>query len=127
MSGSARAVVGILGSAGVLHFVAPKAFDSLVPSWTPGSPRTTTLVSGVCELTAAVLVAMPRTRRIGGWAALATFAAVWPANIWAALDGGMHDAAPPLDTATAAWVRVPFQLPLFWLAWRVAHEPRRSR
>ena len=42
----------------------------------------------------------------------------------AALDGGMKDMDPPFDSAAAAWLRLPFQLPLFWLAWRVARGGR---
>jgi uncharacterized membrane protein len=50
--------------------------------------------------------------------ALATFIGVYPANIWAALDGGMKEAPAPMNTALAAWLRLPFQFPLFWLAWK---------
>jgi uncharacterized membrane protein len=82
-----------------------------------------TSASGVVEIAAAGLLAVPRTRRLGGWIALATLLAVYPANIQAALDGGMRHLDPPLDSAAAAWLRLPFQLPLLWLAWRVA-RPR---
>ncbi|MCX6520613.1 MAG: hypothetical protein NTZ21_08115 [Actinobacteria bacterium] len=125
-STAAVALIAILGSAGIAHFAKPDFFDPLVPSWMPGSARLTTYLSGVVELSAAILVAIPRTRRFGGWFALATFAAVYPANIQAALDGGMKDMDPPFDSAAAAWLRLPFQLPLFWLAWRVAREGRPS-
>ncbi len=123
-SGAVIALVGILGGAGVAHFARPDFFDPLVPRWMPGSARLTTYLSGAVELTAAVLVAVPRTRRFGGWFALATFVGVYPANIQAALDGGMQEMDPPFDSAAAAWLRLPFQLPMFWLAWRVARERR---
>ena len=71
-SRAARAVVGILGSAGVAHFVRPEFFDPIVPDWVPGSKRSMTYLSGLAELTSAALVAVPATRRLGGWAALAT-------------------------------------------------------
>lgn len=103
-----------------MHWVKPEFFDPLVPSWMPGSARLVTHVSGAAEFTAAVLIAIPQTRRIGGWLALATFAAVFPANIAAAVDGGMHHLDPPMNSAAAAWIRLPFQLPLFWLALQVA-------
>jgi uncharacterized membrane protein len=119
---NATAVAAILLSAGVAHFVAPKFFDVLIPSWMPGSPRTTTYASGVAELVSGALVLHPRTRRLGGWCALATFAGVYPANIQAALDGGIADAPPPLNSAAAAWLRLPFQLPLFWMSWKVAQR-----
>ena len=118
--GATLFVAGLLGTAGVAHFVKPDAFDAIVPSWMPGSARTTTLVSGAVELGAAALVAMPRTRRVGGWLAAATFLAVYPANIQAALDGGMASAPEPWNSATVAWARLPLQVPMVWAALRVA-------
>ncbi len=125
-SPAAIALVAILGGAGIAHFAKPEFFDPLVPKWMPGSARLITHLSGVAELAAAVLIAMPRTRRPGGWFALATFVGVYPANIQAALDGGMREMDPPFDSAAAAWLRLPFQLPLIWLAWKVARERRPS-
>jgi len=116
------AVVGILGGAGTMHFVNPKFFDPIVPGWMPGSARAVTYVSGVFELVSAALVLNPRTRRLGAIVALLTFVGVWPANIQAALDGGMKDLDPPFDSAAVAWIRVPFQLPLIWLAYRLAKD-----
>ena len=124
ISGLTIALAGLLGGAGVMHFVNPGFFDPLVPDWMPGSKRTVTYLSGAVELTCAGLVANPRTRRIGGWLSLLTFVAVFPANIQAALDGGMKDLNPPYNSAAAAWIRLPFQFPLFWLAWKVATSRR---
>lgn len=122
----ALALAAFLGSAGVMHFVNPKFFDPIVPEWMPGSARTTTYVSGAVELTAAALVANPRTRRAGGLFAAATFLGVWPANIWAAIQGGMKELDPPLDSAWVAWLRVPLQIPLIWWGWRVAQRASSS-
>lgn len=120
----AAVLVLILGGAGITHFTNPSFFDPLIPSWMPGSRRLITYLSGVAELAAAVLVAVPRTRRLGGWVALATFVGVYPANIQAALDGGMKEFEPPFDSALVAWLRLPLQFPLFWLASRVARPGR---
>lgn len=121
---SAATVVtaAFLGTAGVGHFVRPGFFDPLVPKWMPGSARLITYLSGAVELACAVLIAVPRTRRLGGLLALATFIGVYPANVQAALDGGMKGMDPPLDSAAAAWIRLPFQFPMFWLAWRVIRD-----
>lgn len=109
-----------------MHFLTPKPFDALIPSWMPGSPRATTYGSGASELLAALLVAVPRSRRVGGIFALATFIGVFPANIWAALEGGMKEAPAPLNTALVAWLRLPLQFPLFWLAWRTIRSAERK-
>jgi uncharacterized membrane protein len=119
-SRAALQLTAILGSAGIAHFVKPEFFDPIVPRWMPGRARTTTLVSGAVELAAAALVLIPKTRRIGGWVALATFVGVYPANVQAALDGGMAGARPPFDSKAAAWIRLPFQFPMFAQALRVA-------
>ncbi len=123
-SAAAIAVIAILGGAGIAHFVKPDFFDPIVPRWMPGSARLITYLSGAAELASAVLIARRRTRRIGGWFALATFIGVYPANIQAALDGGMKEMDPPFDSAAAAWLRLPLQLPMIWLAWKIANEQR---
>ncbi len=116
----ALTLAATLGVPGVLHFVTPKFFDAVVPKWMPGPARTVTYVSGVAELTGAALVLNPSTRRFGGWWCLAVFLAVYPANIQMALDGGVEGAPSPMGSAAAAWARLPFQFPMFWLAHRVA-------
>ena len=115
-----RGLVTMLGGVGTLHFVKPEFFDPIVPKWMPGSARTWTILSGVAEVSAAVLIASPRTRRVGGWLAAATIVGVYPANIQAALDGGMAGAAPPFDSAAVAWARLPLQFPMIASAVKVA-------
>jgi uncharacterized membrane protein len=66
---------------GALHFVAPKPFDTIVPTELPGSARFYTLASGVGELATGTLLLAPRTRRLGALAAVALFVAVFPANV----------------------------------------------
>lgn len=113
-------MAGVLVGIGTLHFVRPSDFDRLIPAQL-GSPRAWTYGSGVAELGVAGLLARRRTARLGGWVALVLFAAVWPGNWKAALDGG----APPFENPVAAWARVPFQIPLFVWAWRIAHREAR--
>jgi uncharacterized membrane protein len=66
---------------GVLHFVAPKPFDTIVPAELPGNARFYTHASGVAEVATGALLLVPRTRRLGAAAAVALFLAVYPANI----------------------------------------------
>nr|WP_245354344.1 hypothetical protein [Brachybacterium sacelli] len=76
----------LLGGAGLLHVARPAPFDSIVPPALPGSARGYTYASGAAELGVAGLLAIPRTRRLGGLAATALFIAVFPANIQMAYD-----------------------------------------
>ena len=117
------ALAGLLAGVGTLHFAKPEFFDEIVPEWMPGEKRTTTLVSGAVELGVAALIAVPRTRRFGARLAALTFLGVFPANVQAALDGGMKNVKPPFNTAAAAWARLPLQAPLIMWARRIANAP----
>ena len=120
----ARAVglAAFIGTAGVMHFVRPEFFDEIVPDWMPGPARRVTHLSGGIEVASAVLVANPGTRRLGALLCLLTFIGVYPANIQSALEGGIEGADPPFDSATAAWLRLPLQIPLFLWARRVMRD-----
>lgn len=124
---SAVALALVLAVPGVAHFRRPEFFDPIVPHWVPGSARATTYVSGVVELVAAALVAWPRSRRVGAVLAAATFVGVFPANVQAALDGGMSHVDPPFDSAAAAWLRLPLQIPLVVWALKVARRAQPSQ
>ncbi len=113
---SSTALAGVLATSGVLHFVSPKPFDSIVPRSLPGSPRTWTYLSGAAELAVAAAVAHPRTRALGGLAAAGLFAAVFPANVKMAID--WRHASPALRAI--AYGRLPLQVPLVWWGLRVA-------
>ena len=109
------AIRTFVGVAGIAHLLAPNGFDEIVPHSLPGSPRMWTYVSGVAELAVAAVVAVPRTRRVGGALALALFLVVFPANIQMAVDWSDRS----WDQRLVAYGRLPLQVPLIWLAWRV--------
>ena len=103
-----------LGGAGMLHFVVPGFYDALIPPFLP-APRAWIYGSGVAELACAALVAVPRTRRTGGWASAALLVAVLPGNVWMAVEPG--------DVPRwAALARLPLQVPLVLWALRVARR-----
>ena len=108
----------LLGGAGMLHFARPAPFDKLIPKQLPGDPRTWTKLSGVGELSTALAVAVPRTRKLGGLLAALLFVGVFPGNVKMALD---HRQAPPLARAIA-YARLPLQWPLVAWALRVRDD-----
>lgn len=108
----ALSLVGI----GVLHFVAPKFFVKIVPRWVPW-PKAAVLWSGVAEVGAGVLLAVPRTRRVGGWLAAVTIVAVYPANIQMAIDTTRNGSKL---AAIGTWLRLPMQFPMLARALRYA-------
>jgi uncharacterized membrane protein len=120
MASSRRTAIGLatlLGGSGVLHFAAPKPYDSIVPSALPGSARTWTHVSGVAELVIAAALFVPRFRRLGGLLAALLFIGVFPANVQMALD--YQRAGKPLPARLVAFGRLPLQVPLVLWAMRV--------
>lgn len=119
---AARILAAFLGVAGVAHVVIPGPFDAMVPGPLPGDPRFWTYASGLAELAVAGMIAAPRTRRLGGYAAAALFVAVFPANIAMAIDWSDRSAGEQ----AIAYGRLPLQIPLIWWAWRVA-RPRGVR
>ncbi|MBB4134957.1 DoxX family protein [Gordonia humi] len=107
-----RILSGILLVPGVLHFVAPKPFDSIVPDEVPGSKRFWTYASGAAEIGVGAAVLVPSTRRTAAGLAAALFIAVFPANVnmirlWV-------DKSPLLKAI--AWARLPMQIPMVALA-----------
>ncbi len=107
------ALTALLALAGTSHLVRPAIYDGLVPPLLPGTARAWTLASGVVELLVATAVAVPRTRRAGGLAAAALFVAVFPGNVWMAVEPG----GVPRWAAVA---RLPLQVPLVLWGLQVA-------
>jgi uncharacterized membrane protein len=114
-------MVMVMGGAGVTHFTNPGFYEEIVPKWAPGSKEFWVKASGVAELACAGLMIAPKTRRLGGWITVATLLSVWTANIQVALDGGMEGDSP-LESKAAAWIRVPFQIPMILDALKIARR-----
>lgn len=110
------AMTGILGLAGITHFLRPETFDSIVPPRL-GDPRFVTYASGVAELGCATLLALPSTRRLGGLASAVLMVAVYPANIYT-VKKHWHN---PRGRAIAL-ARLPLQVPLVWMSWNIAND-----
>lgn len=116
-------LAGLMASAGVTHFVAPAAYERIVPRWA-GDPRRVVMVSGAAEIACGALLSSRRTGRIGGALTAALLVAVFPANVQMALDAGTeHQAVPDMPVGrfrAIAVCRLPLQLPLVGWALRVA-------
>jgi uncharacterized membrane protein len=100
---------------GILHFAAPKPFDSIVPAELPGGARFYTHASGVAEVVTGGMLLMPQTRKLGALAAVALFLAVFPANVnmvrlWK---------DKPLPMRIGAIARLPLQIPMIMQALKI--------
>ncbi len=97
--------------AGILHFVIPRTYESIVPHWLPAH-RTLVYASGVAEIAGGAAILHPRTRRFGGWLSVATLIAVFPANVYMALHPDRYSVP---GGRAALYARLPLQL--LFIAW----------
>ena len=99
---------------GVFHLARPQVYDWMIPPEL-GPARPWVTGSGVAELATAALLAVPATRRAGGWAAVALLVGVLPAH--AQTVRATRHRPGKLAVAVA---RIPFQVPMVQAALRVA-------
>ena len=98
--------------AGVMHFVIPRTYESIVPDYLPAH-RALVYASGVAEIAGGTGTLHPQTRRIASWWSIATLIAVFPANLHMALHPERFRMIPGGRPALIA--RLPFQV--LFIAW----------
>jgi uncharacterized membrane protein len=102
--------------AGTMHFVRPAMYRAIVPPQF-GHASELVAISGVAEIAGGLGLLVPRTRRAGGLGLIALLLAVWPANIFMAVEAQRFASVAP---AWVLWGRVPLQLVLIWWVERVS-------
>ena len=115
---SSKLLIGAFTASGAVHLVRPEVYEPLMPSFVPAH-REVILGSGVAELACALGMAVPRTRRLAGWASAALLLGVWPGNLKMALDSNRSFST---SFKVAAWGRVPLQVPMIRAALRAARS-----
>lgn len=121
MTWSQRLLAVLFSAAGTLHFLRPKMYEQIMPEGLPAHHELV-LVSGAAEIAGAVLVVLPRTRRLGGLWLVATLVAVFPANVNMALNPERYDSLAP----ALLWARLPLQGLLIWWVLRATRTPARQ-
>ena len=118
-------LAAVMVGAGTTHFLAPTAYERIVPRWA-GDARRVVAVSGAAEIACGALLSSRRTGRLGACLTAALLVAVFPANVQMALDAGTeHQAVPNMPVGrfrAIALARLPLQLPLVGWAVRVARS-----
>ena len=108
------AVVYVL--AGFNHLVNPDFYVAIMPPGLP-NPEWLNLISGLAEIVLGVFLLDPRTRPFAAWGIIALLVAVFPANLYVALENVGLD-GPGTGDPTFNYVRLPFQaLFLVWAWW----------
>jgi uncharacterized membrane protein len=97
--------------AGLVHFIRPQLYDPIVPPPLDEHARAITYASGVAELAGAAL-ALGGPRRLTRWYLLVLLAAVYPANVWMALEPSRFSDVPHW----ALIARLPVQFLFAWHA-----------
>ena len=123
MTRSQRALAGFFSFAGAMHFVIPRAYESIVPPSIASLKGEIVAISGVAEIAGALAVAHPATRSFARWWLLALLVAVFPANVHMAVN---PEQVPGLDMRRtprwALWARLPLQpLCMLWV-WRATRD-----
>jgi len=120
VSRSRGLLAGLFTLTGVLHFLAPRRYEAIMPPYIPRH-REAVLLSGGAEIAGALAVVPEATRPFARWWLLGLLVAVFPANL--------HMALRPDDVRGLAgvprwllWARLPMQ-PLIGLwVWRATSE-----
>lgn len=108
---------------GISHFLFPAPMAEMVPPVFP-APQLWVAATGVVEVVGGIGLLSVRTRPLAAWGLAIFLVAVFPANVYAALERvgmGGHREGPGY-----LWFRAPLQV--FFLAWVVyfgVSEPRR--
>lgn len=101
-----------------MHFVKPGLYVKIVPPGLP-APRTLVYVSGVAEMAGGLGLLVPRLRRPAACGLVLLLAAVFPANIYMAVDG-IQLTQRPLPV-WLLWARLPLQgILMWWILWAAA-------
>jgi uncharacterized membrane protein len=95
--------------AGLLHFVKPRIYESIMPDYLPAH-RELVYASGVAEAVggAGLLSGSPAVRRYSAWWLVATLVGVFPANLHMALHPERYPEIP--GGKAALYARLPVQL-----------------
>ena len=104
--------------AGTYHFLNPPFYLRMMPPVLP-APLFLVYLSGVFEILFGVLLLIPRFSRIAAWLIIALLIAVFPANIYMAMNPQLF----PDISQTALYIRLPLQLVLMaWAFWFTRSE-----
>ena len=120
-SSRSRIVLGLaFVGAGLLHFLAPDGYERILPHYLP-LQRELVYASGAAEIIGGLGLLHERTRSAAGIWLVLLLLAVWPANLQMVLDA--HATERPAWWLTLLWFRMPLQVLLMILVWRVS-RPR---
>lgn len=116
--GNARAATGLTFMfTGAMHFLMPGKYLEMMPPFIP-APLAMVYASGFFEMLGGAGLLLPATRKAAAYGLIALLLAVFPANVYVALEnvqlGGF------MSLPVYQWLRLPLQFVLIYWVWRVA-------
>jgi uncharacterized membrane protein len=111
-------------AAGVLHFIFPQQYASVVPAWLPWHSGLVA-ISGLCEIAGGIGVLPSQTRKAAGIGLILLSLAVLPANVQMLLDAQADGKASWI--IALLWLRLPLQLLLIAWIWQATRLRRTAR
>ena len=110
-----------LCAAGFMHLLTPEFFVAIIPPGLP-NPEWLNVISGLIEITLGVFLLEPTTRRYAAWGIIALAIAVFPANVYQAMEN-VGAGGPGTGPGAVSYVRLPFQAVFILWAWWYTREP----
>ena len=102
---------------GFNHLVNPDFYVAIIPPELP-EPEWLNLFAGLAEIVLGVYLLEPRVRALAAWGIIALLVAVFPANLYVALENvGVPGGQPGTGNAVLNWLRLPFQALFVAWAW----------
>jgi uncharacterized membrane protein len=116
-------MAGLYVLAGINHFLKPEFYLRIMPDYLPWH-LALVYVSGVAEIVLGIALLIPRLRRLAAWGIIALLVAVFPANVYAAVNEISLVSGDPVWN----WVRLPFQgVFILWAWWYTRPDAPRRR
>lgn len=104
--------------AGINHFINPNFYVKIMPPFLP-APLFLVYLSGFFEIALGVLLLVPRFSRFAAFGLIALLIAVFPANIYMAVNSHLFSEFSP----TVLYARLPLQLLLIaWAFWYAKND-----
>lgn len=104
---------------GAWHFISPEPFEKIVPAFLPYH-LALVYISGFLEILGGVGLLIPQVSRSAAWLLAVLFIAVFPANLYQAINNIEVPALP--HDPPLIWLRLPFQALLVAWAWWFTRE-----
>jgi uncharacterized membrane protein len=120
-----RLVIALLFiTGGVLHFINTDLYLKIMPPYIPWH-LAMVYISGVAEIAGGLGLLVPMLRKPAAWGLVALLIAVFPANVYMAMDH-IQVTARPIPQALL-WARLPLQAVMIWLVLYCAGTGARKR